>query len=667
VIEAIELTSTRRSRHASGGPVENVSFDVYPGQVTALLGASGAGKSTVLRLMVELEPGGGRTLFGGRPYRALKPAVREVGLALNPDALHPGRTVQAHLQLYAAAGGVPKPRVAEVLEVAGLSTQATIRCGRLDSGQRQRLSIAAALIGDPAALILDEPHALDTHGMSWFHALIRAYAAQGRTVLVAVTDPDTLAGTADHVVVLRRDEHDGISRVIASRSAAEVFDERRATVVQVRSPQAARLAAALEAEGARLAAAGPGALQVRGLDRARIGEVAHVAGVCLHELSEIDQDDDVFGLRPVPRQKELLPGLNRPGTTWRSGVRLVAEDIEEAEVVEAAVEASAEAEEVAGAEAGQPATVTIGAQMAATVQTEAEDYGQASQGATTGPDESAVSAGGQVPVERWQAAESGESAVSGDGQVPVERWQAAESGESAMSAGGQVPVERWQAAESGESAMSAAAPAQAEQQVFDQQVQPAASPSLSPVAETAQPDAKPSAVGSWRTQGSVAGSRWSAVKGSQQQDPVIRTIASSVSRVAEEPAAPAIANQSAPVDTAAAVPTVAPTSPTVLSHAAPITTSAKPHEVHRRIAFGLRWGRSRPQHPAPKPSEPAVVVSSVLVQPAVPFTVALPASEQDAVADGMTPWRAVAARASQHGQQSASAAEAAPAEQETSA
>gem|GEM_PF-297565 len=688
MIEAIELTSTRRSRHASGGPVENVSFDVYPGQVTALLGASGAGKSTVLRLMVELEPGGGRTLFGGRPYRALKPAVREVGLALNPDALHPGRTVQAHLQLYAAAGGVPKPRVAEVLEVAGLSTQATIRCGRLDSGQRQRLSIAAALIGDPAALILDEPHALDAHGMSWFHALIRAYAAQGRTVLVAVTDPDTLAGTADHVVVLRRDEHDGISRVIASRSAAEVFDERRATVVQVRSPQAARLAAALEAEGARLAAAGPGALQVRGLDRARIGEVAHVAGVCLHELSEIDQDDDVFGLRPVPRQKELLPGLNRPGTTWRSGVRLVAEDIEQAEVVEAAVEASAEAEEVAGAEAGQPATVTIGAQMAATVQTEAEDFGQVSQGATTGPDESAVGAGGQVPVERWRAAESGESAVSGDGQVPVERWQVAESGESAvsgdgqvpverwqvaesgesaMSGDGQVPVERWQAAESGQSAMSAAAPAQAEQQVFDQQVQPAASPSLSPVAETAQPDAKPSAVGSWRTQGSVAGSRWSAVKGSQQQDPVIRTIASSVSRVAEEPAAPAIANQSAPVDTAAAVPAVAPTSPTVLSHAAPIATSAKPHEVHRRIAFGLRWGRSRPQHPAPKPPEPAVVVSSVLVQPAVPFTVALPASEQDAVADGMTPWRAVAARASQHGQQSASAAEAAPAEQETSA
>ena len=107
----------------------------------------------------------------------------------------------------------------------------------------------------------------------------------------------------------------------------------------MRSPQAARLAAALEAEGARLAAAGPGALQVRGLDRARIGEVAHVAGVCLHELSEIGHDDDVFGLRPVPRQKELLPGLNRAGAVWHSGVRLVAEEIEEAEVVEAEAEA----------------------------------------------------------------------------------------------------------------------------------------------------------------------------------------------------------------------------------------------------------------------------------------------------------------------------------------
>jgi len=355
VIEAIELTSRSRGRSGTGrAVVDHVSFDVYPGQVTALLGAPGAGKSTVLRMMAEQEPTSGRTLYGGRPYRALRPAVREVGLALDPDALHPGRTVQNHLRLYSAAGGVPRARVGEVLEIAGLTLQTHVRCGRLDSGQRQRLAIAAALLGDPSALILDEPHALDTHGMTWFHALIRAYAAQGRTVLVAASDPAALAGTADHVVVLRRDDEDGRTRVIASRSAAEVFDEHRATVVVVRSPQAARLAAALEAEGATLAGAGPGALEVRGLDRARIGELAHAAGICLHELAETGRDDESFyGIQP-PR-KEIAPGPIEvvdaedvavgvsagPRTGWRSGVRLVgglrgAPVIEEAEVVEPA-------------------------------------------------------------------------------------------------------------------------------------------------------------------------------------------------------------------------------------------------------------------------------------------------------------------------------------------
>lgn len=605
MIEAIELTSTRRPRHADGGPVEKVSFDVYPGQVTALLGASGAGKSTILRLMAELEPGAGRTLFGGRPYRALRPAVREVGLALNPDAVHPGRTVQAHLQLYAAAGGVPKPRVAEVLEISGLSTQATVRCGRLDSGQRQRLSIAAALIGDPAALILDEPLALDTHGMSWFHALIRAYAAQGRTVLVAATDPDTLAGTADHVVILHRDEHDGVSRVIASRSAAEVFDERRATVVQVRSPQAARLAAALESEGADLAPAGPGALQVRGLDRARIGEVAHGAGVCLHELTEIGHDDAVFGLRPLPRQKELLPGLNRAAPTWHSGVRLLADDIEETEVVEAAAEASVEAAEPA----------TVGADAQATEQ--------------AGP---ASDARGPVAMEVDQKAQAADVKL------------------------------------------------------------------------------KPGAISSWRTQGSVAGSRWSAVKGSQQQNSVGRQpggaatgdavpVGGPASNVpaagVEQPAASASTSAasatSAPTDAAPAI-AAPPTAPPIAADsagatpataessagastsatptaagpaaaAAPTTASPaqpEPGELHRRTTFGLRRGRSRPE-------VPTSAATPVLLQPAVPFTVALPAPEPDAAADGMTPWRAVAARTSQQGQQQVSVAEAAPAEQEASA
>jgi ABC-type multidrug transport system ATPase subunit len=298
VIEAIELSSVRRGRTA----LEQVSFDVYPGQVTALVGAAGSGKSTVLRMMAELEPCRGRTLYDGRPYHALHPAIREVGLALDPGALHPHRTVAGHLALYCAAGGVSKSRIADVLEIGGLSVHSTAKCSRLDASQRQRLVIAAALLGDPAALLLDEPHGLDEHGMAWFHALLRAYASQGRTVLVAASGPEALTGTVDHVIVLRRDEETGRSRVVASRSAAEVFDTRRASVVIARSPQAARLAALLEDQGAQLAPAGAGALEVRGLDRARIGELAHSAGICLHELAEVVQDD-VFGWQAVPRQK----------------------------------------------------------------------------------------------------------------------------------------------------------------------------------------------------------------------------------------------------------------------------------------------------------------------------------------------------------------------------
>jgi len=775
VIEAIELTSTRRPRAADGGPVQKVSFDVYPGQVTALLGAPGAGKSTVLRLMAELEPGTGRTLFGGRPYHALRPAVREVGLALNPEAVHPGRTVQAHLQLYAAAGGVPKARIAEVLEVAGLSTQATVRCGRLDPGQRQRLSIAAALIGDPAALILDEPHALDTHGMSWFHALIRAYAAQGRTVLVAATDPDTLAGTADHVVILRRDEQDGISRVIASRSAAEVFDERRATVVQVRSPQAARLAAALETEGARLAPAGPGALQVRGLDRARIGELAHGAGICLHELSEIGHDDDVFGLRPLPRQKELLPGLNRADTVWHSGVRVVADLIEEAEIVDAPEEVPTPA--AVGAQANQPAPNTASAQAPAAEEEAATTAGRwPSQGSVADPRESVtrdaapsmageeqpqvsvaapiseavqppqhpaaetehrLAEGMQLAVHRAGLAEPISSAEAPQSPVAEREHRLAEGMQPVVHKAGvaepislaaqppQRPVaerEHWLAdgmqsavhrADVAEPISSAEAPqspvADAVQRAAEQitgGMQPVVGGVHGPAAEVEQvargadaatdvvaasvgsrdSGATPGAAGSWRTQGSVA---WTAAK-------VNRVVAPPVAREPQpepppaEPAAPRRSSvfglrwgrgkqRSAPPASPAVAPANAITTP--ISAAAASTTATTPISAVGDALAPI--GATSPVSAAgttPAPSGTAATPTSAAVsdhpqvatapadpgpQPAVPFTIA-PAAVPDAAEDGMTPWRAVATRASQQSQQ-VSVAEAASGEQGASA
>jgi ABC-type multidrug transport system ATPase subunit len=593
VIEAIELTSTRRSR-GPGGPVDKVSFDVYPGQVTALLGAPGSGKSTVLRMMAELEPVDGRTLFGGRPYRALRPAVREVGLALNPDAVHPGRTVQAHLQLYSAAGGVPKARIAEVLDVAGLSTQATLRCGRLDAGQRQRLAIAAALLGDPSALILDEPHALDAHGRAWFHALIRAYAAQGRTVLVAATDPDSLAGTADHVVVLRRDEEDGVSRVIASRSAAEVFDERRATVVQVRSPQAARLAAALETEGARLSTAGPGALQVRGLDRARIGEVAHVAGICLHELSEIGHDDDVFGLRPLPDQ-ELLPGLNQvdvgeagPAPSWTSGVRLVART-QPVETDEAEVAVPAPETVVAAAETEPQAPVVewrslTGVRKQSEAQNPAQNAAQNTVAEKPPADSSGTAAEG-APSGLAAATAENQPSVDADNAQPAQAAQIDQAAEAAQAA---------QAAE----ATRAAQP-------------PASVPSSGEAPAAEEP---------------------------QGQDLPIKVIR--IHEVRPEPQRPEPRQATAP--------------PT-------------PKRSANR-AFGT-FRRNRGRADAGE-SEIVVEATSSAAQPAVPFTVAAtPAKPVEP--EGMTPWRAVAARAVQPHQlhqphQQDPVVEAASAEQEAS-
>ena len=692
MIEAIELTSTRRSRGAGGGPVQKVSFDVYPGQVTALLGAPGTGKSTVLRLMVELEAGGGRTLFGGRPYRALRPAVREVGLALNPDAVHPGRTVQAHLQLYSAGGGVPKSRVAEVLEVAGLSTQATVRCGRLDPGQRQRLAIAAALLGDPAALILDEPRALDSHGMSWFHALIRAYAAQGRTVLVAATDPDTLSGTADHVVVLRRDEQDGVSRVIASRSAAEVFDESRATVVQVRSPQAARLAAALESEGAALAAAGPGALQVRGLDRARIGEIAHVTGICLHELSEIGHDDDVFGLRPVPRQKELLPGLNRT-TAWHSGVRMVAEEIEEAEVVEAQVPAAAAREELVGAQAGAATTVADQQVPAAAV---GEELVGAQAGAAT------AVAGSQVPVaaarEELVGAQVGAATAMAGSQVLAaaarEELVGAQVGVTTAMAEQQVPVAgareelvgahaaaataESQVAEAGEAARNGAGGRPSESLIAElhevvaaaetsqvsqgigvwpsRQRESAASDPASDVASdpaphetAAEAERQVAQTGVWPSQGSVAEPRESAATESASRAATTGPDLSAT-HVSEAPK-PSVAEAPKPsVGSWRSQGSVAHSRWSAAQSKKADTSSAGSESLRHGSPFGLRRGRNKAESQPPvAPLEPP----AGLGQPAVPFTVVTATVEPAAEAsDGMTPWRAVTARASQ-GQQTA--------------
>jgi ABC-2 type transport system ATP-binding protein len=295
VIEAIDLSVRRRGRAV----LEAVSFDVRPGQVTGVLGGSGAGKTTLLRRMVQLDRGGGETLFDGRPYRALRHPMREVGLMLDEELGHPGRTVRGHLRLAlatdrrAAASEAkgsaearrwrarPSRRIEAVLDIAGLTGQSRTRLADLTDGMATRLAIAVALLGDPKALLLDCPDRdLEPEGVAWLGDVLRAFTGEGRAALVTCSDTDTLAGLADRILLLDS------GYLVGTRTAQEVLRAPTGSAVVVRSPQIMRFAALLAEAGARSTQGEGVSLEVRGLDRARIGDLAYRHGVPLHELAE---------------------------------------------------------------------------------------------------------------------------------------------------------------------------------------------------------------------------------------------------------------------------------------------------------------------------------------------------------------------------------------------
>jgi ABC-type multidrug transport system ATPase subunit len=288
VIEAIDLTVRRRGRAV----LEAVSFDVRPGQVTGVLGGTGAGKTTLLRRMVQLDRGGGETLFDGRPYRALRHPMREVGLMLDQEAGHPDRTVRGHLRLAlatdrrAAAPEArwrvrPGRRIDSVLDIAGLSGHGRTCLADLTDGMATRLAIAAALLGDPKALLLDCPdRGLEAEGADWLGDLLRAFTGQGRAALVTCSDTETLARLADRILLLDS------GYLVGTRTAEEVLRAPTGSAVIVRSPQIMRFAALLAEAGARSTQGEGASLEVRGLDRARIGDLAYRHGVPLHELAE---------------------------------------------------------------------------------------------------------------------------------------------------------------------------------------------------------------------------------------------------------------------------------------------------------------------------------------------------------------------------------------------
>ncbi|MGY1641488.1 ABC transporter ATP-binding protein [Geodermatophilus sp. SYSU D00703] len=286
MITAHRLTKTYGAKTA----VDAVTFTVQPGRVTGFLGPNGAGKSTTMRMVLGLDrPTSGSVTVNGRRYADSPAPLREVGALLEARALHPGRSARDHLRWLAASNGIPVRRVDEVLDLVGLTSVAHTRVGRFSLGMGQRLGIAAALLGDPPVVVLDEPvNGLDPEGIRWVRTLARDLAAEGRTVFVSSHLMSEMAQTADHLLVIGR------GRVLADCSTADFIAAHAASYVRVRSPQHDGVATLLRREGLDVAAHG-GELRVQGRDAAAIGELVGRSGLLLHELTLVRSSlEDAF-------------------------------------------------------------------------------------------------------------------------------------------------------------------------------------------------------------------------------------------------------------------------------------------------------------------------------------------------------------------------------------
>jgi ABC-2 type transport system ATP-binding protein len=329
MIEVQDLTK----RFGNKTAVDHLSFTVQPGRVTGFLGPNGAGKSTTMRLILGLDwPQSGTATINGRAYRDLRDPLRTVGALLEAKSVHQGRSARNHLLFLAQTQGLPRRRVDEVLTLVGLRGVAEQRAGSFSLGMSQRLGIAAAMLGDPQVLLLDEPvNGLDPEGVLWVRNLMKQLAAEGRTILVSSHLMNEMAVTADYLIVIGR------GRLITAASTQDVIARSALKSVRVRSPEAARLAGLVTAAGGTAALdvtgqpsdrdssgnqagqwAGTGGdgqpavsdrshqpgepgvtdraglITVTGMDAARVGEIAAAASIVLHELTPLATLEEAF-------------------------------------------------------------------------------------------------------------------------------------------------------------------------------------------------------------------------------------------------------------------------------------------------------------------------------------------------------------------------------------
>lgn len=305
MIEATGLVKRYGAKTAVGG----IDFRVEPGIVTGFLGPNGAGKSTTMRMIVGLDaPTSGSVTVNGKRYRDHTAPLHEVGALLEAKAAHRGRTARNHLKVLAATHGIPSRRVQEVIELAGLAEVADKRVGGFSLGMGQRLGIAAALLGDPATLILDEPvNGLDPDGVRWVRLFARQLASEGRTVLLSSHLMTEMAQTADHVIVLGR------GKVLADMPIGQLI-AGGGSKVTVASPRGTELAALLRARGATTTPQTGERFEVTGLDAAGIGDAAVDAGIALHELTTVGSSLEEVYMSMTADDVEYRSGSTEPQT-----------------------------------------------------------------------------------------------------------------------------------------------------------------------------------------------------------------------------------------------------------------------------------------------------------------------------------------------------------------